>query len=130
MRCRCPSAKEVSSNLKRIYGHSVKAREKRALNQLSVALSGVMPNQHTRVSQIRTTQALPLNARALPQELTLPPGNPHQRRTAGTRDIGELPHLAYAPRRDVYRPPDQEDQGDPQTEAVRLQHTRRTTSQL
>jgi hypothetical protein len=83
----------TTDDLHRMYGSAVQPRHKVALNQLSVAICqtlGKAAPKAKEISQVRTTQPLPLDQRALPSELIQPQGNPHLRKTAGTADIRDL----------------------------------------
>ena len=59
------------TDLANIYGDKVKHRHKVALNQISVALSGVSPDPDN-PAKIRTTETLPAQCRTLPPDLCMP----------------------------------------------------------
>ena len=82
----------TSTDLERTYGMKVTAREKRALNQLSVSISGVLPVGIKSIGKVRDTGPLDLYCRALPGQLALPPRDSHAaiRQATGTHDIRDL----------------------------------------
>jgi exonuclease III len=80
----------TTADLARTYGTKVTAREKRALNQLSVTVSGRLPPKIKSISMVRTTESLDKHLRALPAGLVQPPRNPHTRRATGSHDIRDM----------------------------------------
>lgn len=76
--------------LERTYGSKITAREKRALNQFSVSISGVFPPKISTMGRVRSTQPLDRRYRALPPEYVQSPHNSHTRRATGSRDIRDL----------------------------------------
>jgi ribonuclease HI/exonuclease III len=87
----------TTDDLQGRYGSDkVKNGHKRALNQLSIGISGTLAkitNATPEVDEIRkysSASPLPKDMRALPANLTLPASNHHIRRVAGTRDIRDL----------------------------------------
>ena len=82
----------TSSDLERLFGAKVGAREKRALNQLSATISGSLPSGIKTIGKLRSTGPLDMRHRALPPDLTQIPKDQQAaiRRTTGTRGIKDL----------------------------------------
>ena len=78
------------TDLANIYGDKVKHRHKVALNQISVALSGVSPDpDNPTPSKIRSTETLPVQCRTLPPDLCMP-SRAGSRTLIGTMNIRTL----------------------------------------